>query len=56
MYKRMDKEDVYHMDAYTPNGVLFNHEEEGNPAITDNMDGPRKHLLTEGSQRKTNTV
>ena len=28
---------------YIYNGILFSHKKEGNPAICDNMDGPRGH-------------
>ena len=33
--------------GYIYNGILFSHEREGNPAICDNMDGPREINQTE---------
>lgn len=34
----MDKEDtLLCTQTYTPNGMLFSHEKEGNPAICDDM-------------------
>ena len=33
----MDKEN----EAYVYNRISFSHKKEGNPAICDNMDGPR---------------
>ena len=29
-----------HTHIYRPNGILFSHEKEGNPATCNNMDAP----------------
>ena len=42
----MDKEEI----AYINNGILFSHEEEGNPTVCDNI------MPSEMSQTNTNTT
>ena len=47
-----DKEDmVIHL-----NEIAFSYKKEGNPAITDSMDGVWEHMLSETSHRKTSTA
>ena len=48
----MDKEVV----MYIHNGRFWSHEKEKNLSICNNVDGPEDIMLTEVSQRKTDTV
>ena len=46
-----------HIHAHTQNGVLLNHTEEQNPAICNNVDGPRGYYTKwSKSERERNTV
>ena len=45
---QMDKKDA----VYTYNGILLNHEKEGNLVICNSLDGPSGHLLSEINNRK----
>ena len=38
------------------NGILFGHEKEQNNAICNNMDGLEIIILSEVSQKETNTI
>lgn len=50
--ERMDRENV----AYTYNGILFSIKKNGNSAICNNMVNLEDIMLSENSQRKTNTA
>lgn len=37
----MGEEDMIHIQ----NGILFDHEKEGDPAISNHLDGLRSHII-----------